>query len=41
MAVLRETLGYAGGAERSTLTAYLRGVDGPEFTAAAGTLEEA
>ncbi|MEU4947743.1 hypothetical protein [Streptomyces lavendulae] len=39
VAVLHETLGYADGRERSTLTAYLRGVDGLEFTAAAATLE--
>ncbi|MGO4461360.1 hypothetical protein AB4039_29320 [Streptomyces sp. M-16] len=39
MAVLHETLGYADGRERSTLTAYLRGVNGLEFTAAAATLE--
>ncbi|MFF6940484.1 hypothetical protein [Streptomyces lavendulae] len=38
VAVLHETLGYADGRERSTLTAYLRS-NGLEFTAAAATLE--
>ncbi|MFD6874546.1 MULTISPECIES: hypothetical protein [unclassified Streptomyces] len=39
MAVSHETLGYAGGRERKTHTAWIRGADGIEFTAAAATLE--
>ncbi|WP_405449566.1 hypothetical protein [Streptomyces erythrochromogenes] len=38
MAVCHETLGYVEGGRRTALTAYIRGIDGREFTAAATTV---
>ncbi|MFJ7204266.1 hypothetical protein ACIQWR_12120 [Streptomyces sp. NPDC098789] len=41
MAVLREFVGTAAGRQVHTRTAYVRGADGLEFTAAPDTLERA
>lgn len=40
MAVIQEPLGPVAGRPQYTRTAYIRGVDGLEFTAAPGTLEQ-
>ncbi|MCX5197239.1 hypothetical protein OOK31_25630 [Streptomyces sp. NBC_00249] len=39
MAVVQETLGYTNGQKRHSLTAYIKGADSREFTAAATLLE--
>ncbi|MFJ7205919.1 hypothetical protein ACIQWR_20575 [Streptomyces sp. NPDC098789] len=41
MAVVEEFVGTVAGEQKYTRTAYVRGADGLEFTAAPGTLEQA